>query len=84
MNPIGVRGDPGVAVLGGPVLECEWSGGTWLSHFSCRREEWSWATPTDNPTVRTMPGRIYRLLLEDAVRDWWLKQPEVSTCRVRA
>lgn len=81
---IGVRGEPEVAVLGGPVLECKWTNGTWLAHFECRKREWICSRKTDDPTIRVMdyaagvPVRTYHLLVEDRQREWWLEQPDVT------
>ncbi len=87
MNPIGVRGEKDVAVLIGPVLECEWTGGVWLSHFQCRRWEWWYATPTDDPLVRVVPAgpgygrRKYKLLTDQP--GYWLNDPQVKHCKAR-
>lgn len=74
-NPIGVRGDPEVAVLTGPVLECVWEGGVWLAHFQCRRYDWWEATPTIDPVLRVIFSRTYRILSDQL--SYWLKDPQV-------
>ncbi len=75
-NPIGVRGDtPDNAVLAGEVLACQWSDGTWVAHFSCRRFDWYSASLTDDWWKRTMGAdRTYALMTSRP--DWVRKQPE--------
>jgi hypothetical protein len=76
LNPIGVRGEAGVAVLTALVLEGVWEGGTWLAHFQCRRDEWWLAKSTKDPTVRVLSERTYRLLSDQI--GYWLKDPQVA------
>jgi len=55
-NKIIVRGEQGVAVPVGPILEHVAGDGRhpWVAHWRCRRWEWWAASLTDDPTVRLL------------------------------
>lgn len=78
---IGVRGEAGVAVLGGEVLECRSTtpGQDWFAHFHCRTTEWHLAHPTGQWWVRTLGERTYILLTSRP--GWAEKEPEIAYCR---
>jgi len=73
-NDIRVRGEAGVAVLMGEVLECHTSEGYWVAHFDCRRHEWRMATPDKELWhVRRLEDRTYVLLTSRP--EWARKEP---------